>query len=534
MKFQTRTTNSVWDYQHAAVIREWLDDQSIAKQHAIVWASTSAGLCLFFAIAVVLFIGWLRSTKDRRILARQTSRECVTGQTPITIAKVPLPTENESSGTLAVGIQGMGKSLLVSSIVSQARARGDSGIAVDYRGELAAQYARPGDVILNHFDRRGVHWFPPIEARNDIEREHLLNLFLPVTGVNPTHDHFQTAGQIILEPVFRHAHTNLDIWRALAERDRLEALVKRTVAERYISTDTRSGGDNMTTLINALRALRYLPARIGTDDQTFSIRRFVRHTRPHPGPWIWIIVPEEARRALRPLLPLWVGLAISEVLALHETQTARFWVITDELGQLPALAEFDSALTNGRKPGLAVVSGAQTLDQIYSIYGEHQARTILSCFQTKLILTQGSPDTADYFSQCLGEREVHEMLRSTGRNGTVYTEHIRLKRNVLCSELLHLPKRTGYLSISPYPHAKVRLPIPRKRPKVLVPFEPRQPGSEPTAGELYDAEMATAHKNNASPTIAVPQGPSVSTTPLVIPPRDALDLSAFNSSSARK
>lgn len=536
--FVTHIATTEWNYQHADSIYAWLIDQTNAKRQAFVWSAESAGISLFAIIAWLIFITWLKATKDRRVLTRQTRRGCLSGHQSIKVAQVPLPTESESCGILAAGVQGTGKTMFINSIVSQARVRGDSGIAIDYNGELSARFARPGDIILNHFHRRGIRWSALNESHNDFEREHLLNLFLPITGADPVHDHFQTAGQVILEPVFRRARTNLDIWRALAERDRLEALVRRTIAERYVSADTRSGGDNMTTLINALRALRYLPALAGADDKTFSIRGFVRQMRAHPGPWIWIIVPEQARRALIPLVPLWVGLAISEVLALPETLMWRFWVVTDELGQLPALADFDAALTNGRKPGLSVVSGVQVLNQIYRIYGEHQAQTILSCFHTKLILCQGNPETAEYFSRYLGEQEMHEMLRGTSSNGSTYTEHVRLKRNVLGSELLHLPKRTGYLTISPYTHAKVRLRIPHKRPQVWAPFEPRQPDSELTAGELYDKEMAEARKSMSKAAVSVIQDPapypSATTAKPVTPTGEALDLTALNPIGVKK
>ena len=490
----------------------WL---AVVRNAAIFGGVAAAAVVVLVACLALLIrdlAGSRAATKDRRALTKSTQERRPLGRPQLTIGGVPQPRNLESRHDLFAGVTGAGKSVAAQAIIQQIRGRGDSAVVIDYRGELMQHFWREGDTILNPFDSRSAGWSPCSEVRTDYETEHLLAKFLPLSA-DPTHNHFQMAARQILEPVFRAATNNLDLWRTLTDRDRLEALMAGSVGEWYTGSDTRSAGDNMTTLINAVSALKYLPPDVGRDG--FSIRRWVHQVRQTPGPCMWLTVPRAVRAALRPLLPLWAGLAISAVLELPDSESWKLWLLLDELGQLPPLDELADALTAGRKPGLGVKAGVQGISQLRQNYGHDGAQTLMSCFSTTLILRQADPDSADYFSRKIGDHEVREWHASEGESAggehathsSGRAEHVRIKRQVLPAELRALHDLEGYLLMGHHPVARVTLSVPTLPPKVIEPFTPWPPGQEPTCARAVREAGAPEKNQKPAAPAAAPSAP---------------------------
>jgi hypothetical protein len=170
---------------------------------------------------------------------------------------------------------------------------------------------------------------------------------------------------------------------------------------------------------------------------------------------------------------------------------------TDELGQIETINNFGGALTNGRKPGLFTISGAQHVEQVKRRYGG-EAKEIFSSFGTKLILGQGDTESAEFWSREIGTTEIREWHKSEGQSSgdgrnnrnSGQSEHIRMRPRVLAHELRELPKLTGYLLIGHFPAARVSLQPPKDLPMGLVEgFTPRLPTDEPTAGEALRKQL---------------------------------------------
>jgi type IV secretory pathway TraG/TraD family ATPase VirD4 len=147
-----------------------------------------------------------------------------------------------------------------------------------------------------------------------------------------------------------------------------------------------------------------------------------------------------------------------------EDENRRIWLVIDELASLEKLASLESALTKGRKNGLRIVAGLQSVSQLDTLYGTHEAQTIRACFRNLVVLggSTTDPKTCEEMSKSIGEHEVErdKTSRTSGmRRGSTNEAKERSKeRIVLSTEIASLPPLTGYVSFAgDYPIARVKL-----------------------------------------------------------------------------
>ena len=177
------------------------------------------------------------------------------------------------------------------------------------------------------------------------------------------------------------------------------------------------------------------------------------------------------REALKPVLSLWIDIAIKAVLDLPAIHQERLWFCIDELPTLQKLDVLKLALTNTRKYGLCMVLGVQDFSQLYEIYGHDLAKTIISGCQTKLMLRVTDGGAAKLLADLMGKTEVDEKEETLSfginaqRDGVSVYARRSMRDIVLTSEILTLPDMVGYLVIpGDYPIAKVEytyIPTPK-------------------------------------------------------------------------
>lgn len=225
------------------------------------------------------------------------------------------------------------------------------------------------------------------------------------------------------------------------------------------------------TLQNKLECFEYL------DDTgaSFSIRDWMLSD---DDSWMFIRTSEEARDVLKPIMSLWVNTIIKTAVSLPETsgmaEKDKVWLFIDELPTLQKLDDLAFSLTNTRKYGLCHVLGFQDFNQIYKLYGEYDAKTILSGCQTKLLMRVTDDASADIMAKSLGEVEMDEkeVSRSMGvnnaRDGVSFYGRRNIRKIVLGSEIQSLDNLEGYLKVAgKYPITRVKFdyePVPENVP----------------------------------------------------------------------
>lgn len=381
---------------------------------------------------------------------------------PYTIAGVPMRKGSETLHTMIGGAQGTGKSQQFIRLMQQVRKRGKRAIVYDPSGEFTRMFYREGiDVLMNPLDKRSPNWNMWREIERDYHFDNMANGLIPDPA--EADPFWAQAGRMVLKDVIRvlgrdNRRTNGDLYNAIAKSnlETMYALLAGTAGATYVDPTTeRTGMSLKMTIQNQLESFRFLP----DEGEPFSIRQWVANDSDS---WMFITAREGLREALKPVLSLWIDTAIKAVLDLEPIHKERLWFFIDELPTLQKLDILKLALTNTRKYGLCMVIGVQDFSQLYEIYGQHLARTIISGCQTKLLLRVTDGDAAKILAKLMGEAELDEKEETlsyglnSSRDGVSVFARRNLRDIVLTSEVLTLPDMHGYITIpGDYPVAKV-------------------------------------------------------------------------------
>ena len=164
---------------------------------------------------------------------------------------------------------------------------------------------------------------------------------------------------------------------------------------------------------------------------TFSIREFVRNKG---GKFLFIEYDLSQGRVLAPIYKVMIDMAIKESLCRERSKGNVFFII-DEFRLLPKLDFMDAGVNLGRGLGAKFIVGIQNLKQIEAIYGEAEAKSILSGFVTNINFRTTDLETREYIKSLSGEQtyEYDVMSLSGGRQrekASVITDGDILKLNV--------------------------------------------------------------------------------------------------------
>ncbi|MDC5277478.1 type IV secretion system DNA-binding domain-containing protein, partial [Acinetobacter baumannii] len=215
----------------------------------------------------------------------------------------------------------------------------------------------------------------------------------------------------------------------------------------------QEGGERLLTNIRSVFAT-YLQAWQFAESGDFSIRDYVLG---NDQKWLWIPFKDNELEVSKNLIATWLDIAVNAGLEREEGQTPKTWIILDELDTLGELSSLISATTKLRKRNMPIVTAFQSYSQLSETYGENRTQTLLNCFSTKLILRTSSAKLAETMSLELGEREIWEANKQTGKDTLADSEMKKTERLVLASELQTLPDLKGYLKLAgDYPVVSIK------------------------------------------------------------------------------
>jgi type IV conjugative transfer system coupling protein TraD len=470
MELYTDGAARMYDVKYVADLTEYDASEALRKTRngLMIGSLVSIGTC--FLLVILWWSYGREKMQDRRLRGAQLVEgnelkrlvERREDASPYVIAGVPMRKGSETLHTLIGGAQGTGKSQQFFRLMAQVRARGKRAIVYDPTGEFTKAFFREGkDILMNPLDERSPHWTIWNEIEKDYHFDNMANGLIPDPA--EADPFWSLAGRMVLKDVYRvlgrdGRRTNADLYNAIARSnlESLHTLLAGTAGATYVDPLTERTGMNLKmTVQNQLESFRFL----GDKGAQFSIRRWVQE---ESDSWMFITAREAMREALKPVLSLWIDTAIKAVLDLEPIHKERLWFFIDELPTLQRLDILKLALTNTRKYGLCCVIGIQDFSQLNEIYGQHQARTIISGCQTKLLLRVTDGEAARLLAKLMGEAELDEKEETLSyglnaqRDGVSVFARRNLRDIVLTSQILTLPDMTGYLTIpGDYPVARV-------------------------------------------------------------------------------
>ncbi|MHB8224166.1 type IV secretion system DNA-binding domain-containing protein [Acidithiobacillus sp.] len=368
---------------------------------------------------------------------------------PITIGGVEIPRDEESSHFLFAGAPGMGKSVAISNMLETIRARNERAIVYDPTGEYLQWFYRPGDKILNPLDARSEPWTPWSDADNRADFEALAGGLIADDERQPF---FPQSARALLVAILETTKSVSEMTRMImaSENEELIELVKKCGLIGLIgSSQTFSNSRaSMTAPTTSLRYLR--DTRPG--ELPFSIRKWVMGEERNKGSWLFLTSRADQRTTLRPLLSLWLDIAINGTMMMAPNRERRLWLMADELPTLQKMPKIAVAMAECRKYGLCVVIGIQTIAQPKDVYGIHGAETMLGLPQTQTIFRLPDPDTAAWASKAIGSRNLTREVLSESSNSSGGGESSSFQNTtedaILPSQIQSLPKLEAILSFS--------------------------------------------------------------------------------------
>lgn len=446
---------------------DWLLASGLAKKTLHGFEVTLIhGAILSGALAlVVLGIAWFTFTRTGRGLGsneylrgarfgsvRQV-RRALRGHKrgSFAIGGVPVPDAFEPEHILLCGAPGTGKTNLIVKMLGGIRKAGKRAIVYDTAGTFVEKFYRPGrDIILNPLDQRTAKWSPWGDVPRDYHYDQIAESTIPDKAGDPFWAKAARGTLVaVLRKLAREGEMLVSVLLDRLLRSRLKdlaAFVAGTDAAAFISIEgERTSAGIQAELASVMRSFSYLDdARTG-----LSIRDWVGNEEGDN--WLFITVKADQLPSLRPLITVWLDIAISAIMSLAPDRRRRLYCVVDELPSLQKLPSLSDFLARARKYGGCGILGFQSYPQLEATYGIQDAAAITGYCSTWVALRANDTPTAKHVSENLGQVEQVEANEGMSYGVNDMRDGVNLSRMqvtrplVMHTEVTNLPNLAGYL-----------------------------------------------------------------------------------------
>ena len=440
---------------------------------------------------------------------------------PAHLAGVVYPWRLEQSHAMLIGTTGTGKTVAISDMIAEARAKGQNCVVFDLTGAFIEQfYDARRDIILNPLDARCPQWNLFDECRTEADFWTAADALVPHDGGGEAQ--FWVLGARALFVKFcvklvaegRGSNAALAHELMTADLSEVHEMMRGTIADPLTAPEAARMAESIRAVFNVnAKALEMLP----TEGRRFSVREWIEEAAESPagrGSILFISSRYVDMSVASQMLTLWLDTAMNTLMTTERTRDLKCWFFVDELGALHRLPALEKGLQTARNFGGAIVLGIHAYAKLKEVYGENMAATLASLARTKLILSVAERDTAIWCSDFIGHEEVVDIDEgytfgyNNARDAVSLNRRTTIKPLRMPDQLMNLKSLHGYIKFPEgFPAAFIKL-RPVNRSKVAdafigrganrpppttkggVPKPPRpQPGGPP-------AHAATGHPSS--------------------------------------
>lgn len=337
------------------------------------------------------------------------------------------------------GTTGSGKSTILRSLADQIIKRGDRAVLHDTKGDVIAGLPTESFVFMAPHDQRSHAWDVAQDIATTQDARELSARLVP----DSREPMWSGAAREILTGIIvslQRCKPRMWSWQDLADVAFLPLVDLRTLLEAhypaaagYVELDAETGAPSRTThgimitlwadVVGIILPLAAAWGDVPTK-RRFSLTAWIADDQ---GKLPKVLVLQRSPRYPK-LSTAWIGAAVESLANvaagpdLSESERRRVFFVLDEFAQLGKVNAFRQLLEVGRSKGVAAVLALQDIQQLISLYGEPNAKSILTLLGLKIIGKLPAGPSATYVAnELIGQREVVwcEKVCSTqnGRNG---------------------------------------------------------------------------------------------------------------------
>ena len=376
---------------------------------------------------------WVKHLSGRRlwrghaaiIQARRALRRAVSLSGPgLSIAPgLTMGRTNEVEHGGVFGTSGAGKSIIMRCLASQILKRGDKIIFHDTKGDITATLPNPDFMLLAPQDQHSYAWDVAADFTSVQDARELATRLIP-----DSHDPmWASAAREVLTGIIVYLQRNSPrcwTWQDLFDAAFLPAAELASLLEVFYPPAARfveltpeghptrtSFGILINTWAELASIVRPLADAWGKSPpgQRLSLRRWLVDSS---NEYSKALVLQRSPR-YPALSAAWIGAAIDCLAStaasseLPDSQSRRIWLMLDEFPQLGRLQGFRQLLEVGRAKGVACWIGAQDIQQLVTIYGDAEAKSILTLLGQKIISRMpAGPSATMIADELIGKRDV--------------------------------------------------------------------------------------------------------------------------------
>lgn len=359
----------------------------------------------------------------------------------------PVALGREGRHWLVMGGVGSGKTQTIFPMMLAAMRRGDSLLVYDNKGDFTSKlparvaYGKTRDgkpaqrtiqpVILAPWDARSTVWSIADDVNDKAAAREFAAAVVPESQGSPMWSN--AARQVLTGCIIQLQDTMSGRW---GFKD-LAQLCFRGAVEDYQSTMREHFPEGLAAVsasnVTSLGILINMQAFLGpvadlaeawpkapAAGQGFSLRGWLAEERPLRR--VVVIQGngrfEQLARAFAKSLFTLAAQVVTDPGAMGESRSRRLWIFLDEFPQLQEMGRVAPMLEVGRSKGVRVVLGAQDVAQLRAIYGQDRAAAWQSLIASQIICQLQEGDTANIFSEIIGDREIERITTSQTTGGS--------------------------------------------------------------------------------------------------------------------
>jgi type IV conjugative transfer system coupling protein TraD len=413
----------------------------------------------------LLFCAWYYFTKSGRGLGsnqylrgarfatpRQLRRQLFWSKKGcLKVGGVRIPAAFEPEHILVSGAPGTGKTNLLNVMLDGIRTAGKRAIVYDTAGTFVERFYRPGkDIILNPLDARSAQWSPWVDVPKDYHYDQIAESVVPDTGKDPFWAKSARGTFVaVMRKLAKQRRMLISVFLDILTRSGLKdlaAFVEKTDGAAFISSEgERTSAGIQAELASVLRGFHYLD----DTDRGLSIRDWI--TNETDDSWLFVTVKADQLPTLRPLITMWLDIAISAIMSMAPDHHRRLYCVIDELPSLQRLPSLSDFLARARKYGGCGILGFQSYPQLEATYGIQEAAALTGYCSTWIALRANDTPTAKHVSENLGQVEQVEANEGMSYGVNDMRDGVNLSRIqvtrplVMPTEIVNLPNLVGYL-----------------------------------------------------------------------------------------